>query len=52
VGMPRYSIGPKWYTPPSWQSPSRKNQWENYETPSFIRRTKQAPMRKSSHDIS
>jgi cell division protein FtsZ len=39
-------------TPPAWEPPSWENQWDNLETPSFIRRAKHAPIRKSSHDIS
>jgi cell division protein FtsZ len=49
---PPYIFELKGNTPPAWEPPSWENQWENYETPSFIRRTKHAPMRKSSHDIS
>ena len=49
---PPYIFEPKGNTPPAWQSPAWENQWESYETPSFIRRTKQAPLRKVSHDLS
>ncbi len=49
---PPYIFEPKGNTPPAWEPPAWENQWESYETPSFIRRTKHAPMRKSSHDIS
>jgi cell division protein FtsZ len=49
---PPYIFEPKGNTPPAWEPPAWESQWQNYETPSFIRRTKHAPMRKSSHDIS
>jgi cell division protein FtsZ len=49
---PPYVFEPKGNTPPAWEPPAWENQWESYETPSFIRRTKHAPIRKSSHDIS
>ncbi len=49
---PPYIFEPKGNTPPAWEPPVWENQWESYETPSFIRRTKHAPIRKSSHDIS
>ena len=38
---------------PAWDPPSAVDkQWETYETPSFIRRTKPSSLRKSPHDIS
>jgi len=38
---------------PEWEpSALCEKQWETYETPSFIRRTKHASMRKTPHDIS
>ena len=49
---PPYIFEPKGNTHPAWQPPAWENQWESYETPSFIRRTKQAPLRKVSHDLS
>ncbi len=48
---PPYIFEPKGNNPPAWE-PVRDTQWDNYETPSFIRRTKPAPLRKSSHDVS
>jgi cell division protein FtsZ len=38
---------------PAWEPSSMSDkQWESYETPSFIRRTKHSTLRKSPHDIS
>jgi cell division protein FtsZ len=38
---------------PAWEPTAlSEKQWENYETPSFIRRTKHSSMRKTPHDIS
>jgi cell division protein FtsZ len=48
---PPYIFEPKGNNPPAWD-PARDNQWDSYETPSFIRRSKHAPIRKSSHDVS
>jgi len=49
---PPFLFEPKGNTPPSWEPPAWENQWESFETPSFIRRTKHTPIRKSTHDIS
>lgn len=35
-----------------WSPPAWEKQWEPYETPSFIRRTKHSPLRKHAHDVS
>jgi len=35
-----------------WNKPSWEKQWEPYETPSFIRRNKMSPLRKSPDEIS
>jgi cell division protein FtsZ len=35
-----------------WAPPDWEKQWDPYETPSFIRRNKQTPIRKTSNDIS
>lgn len=35
-----------------WEKPAWEKEWEPYETPSFIRRNKSTPMRKTPHDIS
>jgi cell division protein FtsZ len=37
---------------PAWEPPFNDKQWESYETPSFIRRTKHSSLRKTPHDIS
>ena len=38
---------------PAWEPSSMSDkQWESYETPSFIRRTKHSTLRKSPHEIS
>ncbi len=38
---------------PAWEPTAlSEKQWENYETPSFIRRTKHSTMRKTPHDLS
>ena len=37
---------------PAWEPSFNDKQWESYETPSFIRRTKHSSMRKTPHDIS
>jgi cell division protein FtsZ len=38
---------------PAWEPTAlSEKQWENYETPSFIRRTKHSSVRKTPHDIS
>jgi cell division protein FtsZ len=37
---------------PAWEPPFNDKQWESYETPSFIRRTKHSTLRNAPHDIS
>ena len=37
---------------PAWEPSVSDKQWESYETPSFIRRTKHSSLRKTPHDIS
>jgi cell division protein FtsZ len=49
---PPYAFAPVGNQAPTWEPSVWENQWERYETPSFIRRTKHAPIRKSPHDIS
>jgi cell division protein FtsZ len=51
---PPYVFEPKSSgAPPIWEPSSYADkQWETYETPSFIRRTKHSSMRKSPHEIS
>ena len=36
---------------PAWEPGFSDKQWESYETPSFIRRTKHSSMRKTPHEI-
>ena len=36
---------------PAWEPVFSDKQWESYETPSFIRRTKHSSMRKTPHEI-
>ncbi len=38
--------------PPTWQPGISDKDWDSYETPAFIRRTKHSSMRKTPHDIS
>ncbi len=39
--------------PPAWEpGESAEKQWETYESPAFIRKSKQSPVRKSPHDVS
>jgi cell division protein FtsZ len=50
---PPYVFEPKSAGAPVWEPTSYADkQWETYETPSFIRRTKQSSLRKSPHEIS
>ena len=35
-----------------WNRPAWEKQWEPYETPSFIRKNKQTPMRKTPREVS
>jgi cell division protein FtsZ len=35
-----------------WNRPAWEKQWESYETPSFIRRNKLTPLKKTPHEIS
>jgi cell division protein FtsZ len=49
---PPYAFAPAGNQAPAWEPSVWENRWETYETPSFIRRTKHAPIRKSPHDIS
>jgi cell division protein FtsZ len=37
--------------PPVWEPGFSDKQWDSYETPSFIRRTKHSSMRKTPHEI-
>ncbi|MCX6568924.1 MAG: cell division protein FtsZ, partial [Candidatus Aminicenantes bacterium] len=37
---------------PAWEPQVSDKQWESYETPSFIRRTKHSTLKKTPHDIS
>ncbi len=48
---PTYVFEPKGGAP-AWEPGLTEKQWESYETPSFIRRTKHSSMRKSPHEIS
>jgi cell division protein FtsZ len=49
---PPYVFEPKSAGAPVWEPSSFSDkQWESYETPSFIRRTKHSSMRKSPHEI-
>jgi cell division protein FtsZ len=50
---PPYVFESKSAGAPVWEPTSFSDkQWESYETPSFIRRTKHSSLRKSPHDIS
>jgi hypothetical protein len=50
---PPYVFEPKSAGAPVWEPTSYADkQWETYETPSFIRRTKHSSVRKSPHEIS
>ncbi len=35
-----------------WNKPAWEKRWDPYETPSFIRKNKQSPLKKSTHEIS
>jgi cell division protein FtsZ len=48
---PTYIFEPK-SGAPVWEPGLSEKQWDSYETPSFIRRTKHSSMRKTPHDIS
>ncbi len=49
---PAYLFAPKGGAgAPSWEPGLTDKQWETYETPSFIRRTKHSSMRKTPHEI-
>ncbi len=47
---PTYVFEPKGGAP-AWEPGFSDKQWESYETPSFIRRTKHSSMRKTPHDL-
>jgi cell division protein FtsZ len=47
---PTYVFEPKGGAP-SWEPGMSDKQWESYETPSFIRRTKHSSMRRTPHEI-
>lgn len=47
---PTYVFEPKGGAP-AWEPSFTDKQWESFETPSFIRRTKHSAMRKTPHDI-
>jgi cell division protein FtsZ len=47
---PTYIFEPKGGAP-AWEPGFSDKQWDSYETPSFIRRTKHSSMRKTPHDI-
>jgi cell division protein FtsZ len=47
---PTYVFEPKGGVP-VWEPGPSDKQWESYETPSFIRRTKHSSLRKTPHDI-
>jgi cell division protein FtsZ len=47
---PAYIFEPK-SGAPAWEPGFSDKQWDSYETPSFIRRTKHSSMRKTPHDI-
>ncbi|MEN6311097.1 MAG: cell division protein FtsZ [Acidobacteriota bacterium] len=49
---PAYIFEPKSSGTPVWEPGFSDKQWDSYETPSFIRRTKHSSMRKTPHDIS
>ncbi|MGD1010151.1 MAG: cell division protein FtsZ [Candidatus Aminicenantales bacterium] len=48
---PTYIFEPKSGGAPAWEPGFSDKQWDTYETPSFIRRTKHSSMRKTPHDI-
>jgi cell division protein FtsZ len=48
---PTYLFEPKSTVPPAWEPGFSDKQWESYETPSFIRRTRHSSMRKTPHEI-
>jgi cell division protein FtsZ len=48
---PAYIFEPKGATAPVWEPSLSDKQWESFETPSFIRRTKHSSMRKTPHDL-
>ena len=47
---PTYVFEPKGGAP-AWEPGFSDKQWDSYETPSFIRRTKHSSMRKTPHEI-
>jgi cell division protein FtsZ len=47
---PTYLFDPKG-SAPAWEPGFSDKQWDSYETPSFIRRTKHSSMRKTPHEI-
>jgi cell division protein FtsZ len=47
---PTYIFEPKGGAP-AWEPGFSDKQWDSYETPSFIRRTKHSSMRKTPHDL-
>ncbi len=49
---PAYVFEPMGGSAPTWEPAVSDSQWNSYETPAFIRRTKHSAMRKSPHDIS
>ena len=48
---PTYIFEPKGAAAPVWEPSLSDKQWESFETPSFIRRTKHSSMRKTPHDL-
>ncbi len=48
---PTYIFEPKGTAAPVWEPSISDKQWESFETPSFIRRTKHSSMRKTPHDL-
>lgn len=48
---PEYLFEPKG-SEALWNKPAWEKRWEPYETPSFIRKNKHTPLRKSSHEAS
>ncbi|MGA2362635.1 MAG: cell division protein FtsZ [Candidatus Aminicenantales bacterium] len=48
---PTYIFEPKSGGAPAWEPGFSDKQWDSYETPSFIRRTKHSSLRKTPHDI-
>jgi cell division protein FtsZ len=49
---PAYVFEPMGGSAPAWEPAVSDSQWNSYETPAFIRRTKHSSMRKSPHDVS